>query len=73
MERWKVMVFSSGQMVDLMMDNMLMIRKKARVFSLGQMEGSMTENGRMVNSMVKAFIAKIMGRRYTAYGKKERR
>ena len=64
---------SDGQTVEFTMVSMSMIRSMAREFTRGRMGACIKANFIMVNSMVKAFIAKIMGRRYMESGKKERR
>jgi len=64
---------SDGPMAEYIMESMSMIRSMVRACTLGLMGACTRANSIMVNSTAKAFIAKIMGRRFMESGKKERR
>ena len=64
---------SDGPTAESTMESTSMIRSMVREFTHGQMGVCIRVNSSMVNSMAKVFIDKIMVRKFTAFGKKERR
>jgi hypothetical protein len=67
------LVLLSGQMVEFTKVNMLMIRSMDRVSIPGQIAGCTKEDSIMVNNTVKAPIDKQVDKKFTVYGRKERR
>ncbi len=61
--RWKVTVYSLGQMEDAMRVNILMIKKRAKEPFSGLMEESTMVIGRMASSMALVFIHLLQERR----------
>ena len=64
---------SDGPMAESIMESTSMIRNTVRECTRGPTDACIKANFIMVNSMAKASIAKIMARRFTESGKKERR
>ena len=67
------LVLLSGQMVEFTRVNTLMIRSMDRVSILGQIAGCIKEDSIMVNNTVRALIDRRVDKKFTVYGRKERR
>ena len=64
---------SDGPMEESIMESTSMIRNTVRECTRGRTDACTKANFIMENSMAKASIAKIMARKFTESGKKERR
>ena len=62
-----------GPMEEFIMVNTSTIKNMAKEFTHGQTVACTKDNSSTENSMAKEYIAKIMAKKFTAFGKKEKR